>query len=416
MLKTMDGDEERCQRLLAAAASYVMTVAVENGVPARTSHGEGCLAITGHAAGGFENDPGLWQRLIPEEDRPAALAQVATLLKGETPPPVEHRITHKQGSVRWVRNTSVPRMDAAGRVIGYDGLITDITAQKEVEEKLKQAYAELAKREGTLRRTLRELHLSHHELKEAQMQLIQAGKLESVGRLAAGVAHEVKNPLQTLLLGLSYLANKLPNDDQNIALVMSNMEEAIHRADGIVRELLQLSAGTPLEVREEDLNGVIEQALWLMNYELIAARVTVVRELDEHLPRVLLDKRKMEQVFINLFMNAAQAMPQGGTLTVRTRGERLSEAAPGLAASPNAGGANGAVVIAEVQDTGRGIPAQNLSKLFQPYFTTKPIGVGTGLGLSVIKNIVELHKGTIDVRNAPEGGVRATLILKVHSG
>jgi signal transduction histidine kinase len=299
---------------------------------------------------------------------------------------LEHRILHKSGSIRWIRNTPVPRKDEAGRLVGYDGLVSDITEHKRAEE----------------------------ELQATQLQLIHAARFESVATLAAGVAHEVKNPLQTILMGLEYLANSLTGWNGESRLVLSDMRDAVTRANTIVRELLQLSAATDFEPKEEDLNSLVERSLSLINSEVIASRTAVVRQLGANLPRVRLDRSKMEQVFINLFINALQAMSQDGVLTVTTRHHRFSEdlKLSGPAFSQVKPG--DLVVIAEVQDTGTGIAEADLPKIFDPFFTTKPAGIGTGLGLSVVNKIVDLHGGAIDVQNVPEGGVRVTLALKAE--
>jgi signal transduction histidine kinase len=242
--------------------------------------------------------------------------------------------------------------------------------------------------------------------------LIQAAKLESLGTLAAGVAHEVKNPLQTILMGLDYLANNLPRDSGTPTLVLSDMRDAVTRANVIVRELLQLSAPTDFEPKEEDFNGAVERSLWLINNGVVASQISVVRKLAADLPRVLLDRNKMEQVFINLFSNALHAMSKGGVLTVTTRKRRFGEDLKvGGSAFPQFKPGD-QVVIADVRDTGKGIPEDLLPKVFDPFFTTKPPGVGTGLGLSVVKTIIDLHGGAIDIRNGPLGGVVVTLMLR----
>jgi PAS domain S-box-containing protein len=403
--------EQRYKRLLTSVTDYVYTVTVEGGRAVATFHGAGCEAVTGYSSEEFEADQTLWYRMIRDEDRPAVLTQAERLLKGETPPPLEHRITHKNGTIRWIRNTPVPRKDAHGRLVAYDGLVSDITERKHAEEKLTRAHAELAANQAALQRTLQELKSANQELKETQLQLIQAAKLESIGALAAGVAHEVKNPLQTILMGLDYLAPNFPADNENVALVLTDMREAVMRANTIIRGLLQLSAHTDFELKAEDLNASVKRALRLLNAQVIAGKISVVRKLDPHLPRVRIDRVKIEQVLINLFMNALQAMSPGGALTVTTHaapaGEHLKLSESNIRRGET-------VVVAEVQDTGTGILAANLPKVFDPFFTTKPVGVGTGLGLSVVKKIVDLHGGMIDIQNGPQGGVVATLILKVE--
>jgi PAS domain S-box-containing protein len=321
---------------------------------------------------------------------------------------------HRDGQEIPVLMVVLAHKSPAGDVVHFSTISRDISERKLAEEQLLKAHAELTQNEAHLRKTLQELQASHEALKETELQLIQAAKLEAVGTLAAGVAHEVKNPLQTMLLGLDYLANNLRGLNDTTTTVLGDMRDAVTRANVIVRELLQLSAAKDFEPREEDLNALVERSLWLINHEIIALQINVVRKLGTDLPRVLLDRSKMEQVFLNLFHNALQAMSQGGVLTVTTRhrrfGEDLKLSGPGFAQfQPGE-----LVVIAEVQDTGKGIPEDHLPKIFGPFFTTKPTGVGTGLGLSVVKKIMDLHGGAIDVRNAPRGGVVVTLMLRTE--
>ena len=410
--KAVRESEQRYKRLLASVTDYVYSVTVAEDGPGATVHSVGCEAVTGYAPAEFAADPFLWYRMIYSEDRPSVTAQTERILRGQTPPPLEHRIIHRNGNIRWIRNTPVPHKDESGRLITYDGLVSDITERKLAQEQLEQAYAKLYRNEAALTSALENLKTANAELQATQMQLIQAAKLESVGTLAAGVAHEVKNPLQTILLGLDYLNDNPPGKDESATLVLTDMRDAVSRANLIIRELLQLSAAADFEPKEEDLNGLVERSLWLLNSEIVASKITVVRQLAADLPQVLLDHSRMEQVLINLFINALQAMSQGGVLTVTTwhglgrevlkrDGPSFPQAKPGER-----------VVIAEVRDTGKGIAETHLPKIFDPFFTTKPVGVGTGLGLSVVKKIMDLHGGAVDIRNTPPSGVAVTLLLK----
>jgi PAS domain S-box-containing protein len=391
--------EQRYRRLLASTTDYIYTVKVDNGVSQPARHGEACLAVTGYSREEYAEDPYLWYRMIHEEDRPAVDAQIHRLLSGESTPPLEHRILHKNGSIRWIRNTPVARCNDAGQITAYDGLIIDITERKRAELELlranaglMQANAELSRSEDALRLALTRLGASHEQLKATRLQLIQAEKLECIGTLAAGVAHEVKNPLQTILMGVHYLSGRA-NDDENLQLVIREMRDSIKRADSIVRELVTFAATNHPDKRPESINQLISLALDLMRYELTHCHVEVVLDLDSSLPVLLLDFNKLQQALINLFLNAVQAMPQGGTLTIRTW-QRWARA-----------GAGGEVAL-EVSDTGKGIPEEKLARIFDPFFTLKPIGEGTGLGLTVTRRIVELHGGVIEASNCEAGGAR----------
>ena len=289
----------------------------------------------------------------------------------------------------------------------------DITERKLAEAQLKVTNAELFRREKAFRETLSDLKESHEQLKAAQSQLIQAEKLESVGRLAAGVAHEVKNPLAIILQGINYLSKHLTTDGDNVVMALQDMDNAVKRADSVVRGLLDFSAANELSLNTEELNSVLEQSLLLVRHELARYHVNAVRELSERLPPVRLDRNKLEQVFVNIFLNAFHAMPEGGTLIIKTYAKQLTEIG-------HNGGSRKAdhfrigetVVMAEVEDTGTGIPEDQLAKIFDPFFTTKSTGKGTGLGLTVTKKIIELHAGTINIGNREEGGARVTIMFK----
>ena len=171
--------------------------------------------------------------------------------------------------------------------------------------------------EEDLRQALTDVRKAHAELQRTQVQLIEAAKMESAARLAAGVAHEVKNPLMTLSLGVDYFLTHKPENPDQVQLVQ-DMKEAIHRARNVINVLLDYSRPRPLQLTSEDIHNVIENSLTLVRHQLNKQHVTVVRDFDTTLPSLLLDRTRIEHVFVNLFLNAMQAMPPGGTLTVRT--------------------------------------------------------------------------------------------------
>jgi signal transduction histidine kinase len=277
-------------------------------------------------------------------------------------------------------------------------LRAEISQRGQAEDRLTQANNELSQGRERLVEALADLQKSHADLKAAQWQLIEATRLESIGRLAAGVAHEVKNPLMTLTMVADYLAQVIPAEEPDAATMLQDMRDAIQRANRVISELLEFSRPGKLALKPEDFHAVVDQALSLVKLEVMRHRIDVIRQFGEALPALPLDKNKMEQVLVNIFMNAIQAMPQGGTLTVRTF---ATQAGPG--GSPT--------LTVEIDDTGPGIPEAHLTKVFDAFFTTKPVGQGTGLGLSVTRQIVQLHGGTIELRNRAEGGARVTIVL-----
>ena len=195
------------------------------------------------------------------------------------------------------------------------------------------------------------------------------------------------------------------------------MKEAIYRADTIARGLLEFSASHQLTVSPANLNDLIEETLRLVRHTFTEQRITFVKDLKPGLPAVHVDKNQIQQVFVNLIMNAIHAMPDGGQFKVSTYSRQLTETThfEGSRKSDRMW-VGDVVVVAEFEDTGTGIPEDHLTKIFDPFFTTKPTGVGTGLGLPVSKRIIDLHGGNLDIRNKSESrGVRATITLKAKA-
>ncbi len=391
--------EQRYRELLASVTDYIYTVRLQNGIVAGTTHGPGCLTVTGYQPEEFARDPDLWHRMVHPDDTASVVANAAQMARGKVPPRIEHRIFHRNGSIRWVRNQRVPLYTADGELAGYDGLVSDITPRKEAEEQLTQANARL-------REVLLSLTKSHEELQATQLQLIEAEKLQTVGRLAAGVAHEVKNPLAVLQMGLGYLAKQPGLHTAPTTSVLKEMGEAIDRADAVVGDLLEFAKPKELDLRPTEIEPLIRQTLRFVRHELSAAKVTAMTHLAGQLPSCPLDRNKIKQVLVNLFTNACHAMPEGGQLVVSTRSWRVREedVTPPFKVGD-------LLAVVEIIDSGTGIPPDQLSRIFDPYFTTKPTGKGNGLGLTVTKTIIDLHGGRINVTNRSEGGVIATIAL-----
>ncbi len=257
--------------------------------------------------------------------------------------------------------------------------------RKRAEEALTEAYA---------------------ELKEAQARLIQAEKAEMIGRLAGGVAHEVKNPLAIIMQGIDYLSANVPVEKEDVFLALKYMNDAVKRADNIIRGLMDFSRASEIKMAPENLNSIIESSLLFVKNLFDQHRIELIKELGKGIEPLDVDKNRMGQVFLNLFLNAVDAMPGGGQIKVRTYKEELTkdreEVGPGET-----------VVVAEVEDTGAGIPEDILNKIFDPFFTIKQCKGGTGLGLSVVKNIVDRHGGEIKIENRRDrSGVRVTVRFK----
>lgn len=347
-------NEKRYKRLIESVTDYIYTVQVEDGRPVATSHGSGCIALTGYMPEEYDADPFLWFRMIHEADRNAVMEQSAKVLSGKILPAIEHRLIHKDGSVRWVRNKAVPRYDERGRLAAYDGLVSDITDRKRVEE-----------------------------------QLYQSQKMESIGRMAGGVAHDFNNYL-TAIIGFSEtLMRKLKPEDLQYKILDKINNSALKAAD-VTRQLLAFSRKQLIEPQILDLNKCIENVQRMLE-RLIGEDIDLVTVLPADIGMVKADPTQIEQIIVNLAVNSRDAMPNGGKLTLETQNVEIDE----KTAAQYAGIPPGLYVALSVSDTGAGIPDDIMPFIFDPFFTTKEKGKGTGLGLSTVYGIVELHKGKI---------------------
>jgi signal transduction histidine kinase len=260
-------------------------------------------------------------------------------------------------------------------------------------------------------KTNTDLIAAHEALKAAQAQLIEAEKMQTVGRLAAGVAHEVRNPLAIIEMGLDCLGGKPGEADP----ILEEMHGAVKRANVVVTGLADLASPGAAGVGDADLHGAIEHALEALADELDRAHVHVVQAFAPDLRALRLDADRIAQVFVNVIANAVQAMPKGGTLTVATRLATLGPAEVAFEAGNRSGirfREGDRVVIAEVRDTGHGLAPEILGKVFDPFFSTRPTGEGMGLGLTVARKLTEMHHGTLAIASDPRGGAVVTLTFK----
>ena len=308
-----------------------------------------------------------------------------------------------------------PTRDDAGHVIGGVAIARDITVVQQALHQAERSSVKLSEREKALRQALAALRKSHEEVKTAQLQLVQAAKLESIGRLAAGVAHEVKNPLAIILSAVEFLSQAVPNPDPDVTMAMADVQEAVRRADNVIRGLLDFSHATEFTLDDGNLNEIVDKSLGLVRHALARSHVTLVKELASDLPNVMLDASKIEQVFVNLMINAIDAMPSGGTLTVRTTRRRMTLGPDVGIRRTDPFRVGESVIVVEIEDTGTGVDEATRIRLFDPFFTTKPTGKGTGLGLAMSKTIIALHGGTIQIANRESRGARATVVFHIQS-
>ncbi len=235
------------------------------------------------------------------------------------------------------------------------------------------------------------LHEQMRRLKEAQEQLVQSAKLAAVGELAANVAHEINNPLTTIL-GYSELLSE-EEDPENIKRDLAIIESESLRAREIVQQLLEFSRKRKLELKEVDVHDTIDGVLKLVSPNIKQSRVKVHRKYTD-VPKVLVDENQIKQVFLNLINNAIQAMPEGGDLVIETE-------------------TMGQYLMIAIADTGMGIPDDVSRRIFEPFFTTKQ-DKGTGLGLPISYRIVQEHGGRIEVKSRVDEGSTFRVFLPLR--
>ena len=259
----------------------------------------------------------------------------------------------------------------------------------------------------------REVERKTSALEDAAMKLIHAEKMESIGLLAAGIAHEVKNPLAVIQMGIDHLTHE-KECSQATQVALHDMEHAVRKADGTIRKLLDYSRGTPPDMKAADINPHIRTVIDLISHECHLHQIQIKADLSDDLPWVVIDTDQVQQLFMNILLNAVQSMEDegGGTLSVSSKVKKLNSTELQSDSTGNLSSGD-RVVWVEIKDTGHGIDDKSFSKLFDPFYTTRPLGKGTGLGLTVSLNIIRKHHASIDIRNRDAGGVSVVMMFRV---
>ncbi|MDD5044461.1 MAG: PAS domain S-box protein, partial [Candidatus Omnitrophica bacterium] len=321
------------------------------------------------------------------DDRNDTIKQHKDLLQGKVVTSFENRYLCKNGSYKWISWNSFPLIEK-NEVFS---VARDITKEKQIIDEIKSAYA---------------------KLKQTQDQLVQANKMKIIGTLASGIAHEVRNPLAIIVQGLNFLEISLKPDEEKYQGVLSMIKDAVARADNIIRNLFDFSRPAEAKLNAADINEIVKVSLGLIEKQTLLKNIDIKEDLGKNLPSVMADKNQMEQVFVNIITNAIQAMPQGGTLTIRTLKRDYNQLKDGIAKQvKDVFSSRDKAVVCEIEDTGLGISQDNLRRLFEPFFTTKPPGQGLGLGLGIAKSIIDTHNGLISVESSEGKGTKITITL-----
>jgi two-component system, cell cycle sensor histidine kinase and response regulator CckA len=327
--------------------------------------------VFGYDRAAFTATPDLlWTITHPDDAdhvREAYAAGVASL----KPFDLEYRIMHGQHHrAAWIYQRVVPIPDAAGNAIRHDSVVMDIAEQKQAEE----------------------------EREKMQAQLFHAQKLESIGVLAGGIAHDFNNLLTIISGNAQYLSKTLPLDAEQAA-VIKDIETAAANAAEMTRSLQAFSRPAKPQIRYADANKLVQDVYRLLR-RMIPTTIDFQLELDESPCTIAVDTAQLQQVLVNLCVNARDAMPTGGLLTIQT-GHVNRDSLP---TAPRKISSSDTYVRIAVTDSGSGMDTDTLRQAFDPFFTTKPLDRGTGLGLTIVYKIVMAHDGVIHVNSEPGHG------------
>jgi PAS domain S-box-containing protein len=282
----------------------------------------------------------------------------------------------KDGSYYWVDTTIVPFLNAGGKPYQYVAIRSDITDRKRAEE----------------------------EKKKMEAQFLRAQRMESIGTLAGGIAHDLNNVLSPVLMSLHMLRTKLQDEESRTLLGM--LQTNVERGSDMVRQVLSFARGVEGERIAIQPSYLLKEVVKVMR-DTLPKNIMVLIEVGENLSAVLADATQLYQVLINLCVNARDAMPDGGTLSIRAENTALDEIYTRMHLEARPGG----FVLITVSDTGIGIPAEIIDKIYEPFFTTKEYGKGTGLGLSSAVGIIKGHGGFINVYSEVGRGTQFRVYL-----
>jgi PAS domain S-box-containing protein len=345
----------------------------ESAEPGRLTWSAETCRIFGIDPSRFDGRRDTFFRLVHPDDLETVTLASREVWSGRRRLNIQHRIIRPDGQLRWVHqegSLTTEQPDKPRRVVG---IVRDITDYRRLEEQLRQSQ-----------------------------------KMEAIGQLAGGVAHDFNN-LLTIIQGHTSLLAALPGLPEKARESTRDIATTIERAARLTRQLLTFSRRQTAQLHAQNLNGIVSEMTRMLR-SLVGARLNLVEKLTPNLPDVLADTTMLEQVIMNLVVNARDAMPDGGDLTLQTFGTHLDPAAAARIGCRS----DGLHVCLAVTDTGCGIDGRHLPHLFEPFFTTKAHGKGTGLGLAVVYGIVRQHGGHITVTSKPGTGTTFTVYLPAH--
>lgn len=327
-------------------------------------------SILGFSAEEWMANPGLWISRIHEEDRDIAIAAENRVQATGELYKAEYRMRARDGRILWFRDEANLLEGAAGAKPLMQGVLYDITEHRRMEDRL-----------------------------------LQAQKMEAVGQLAGGVAHDFNNLLMVMGAHIDRIRDRLLPDDP-LSADAAEVHNAVQRAAALTSQLLAFSRKQFLQPRVLDISSVLNGVARMLG-RLLAENIALKIELENNLPRVKVDQVQLEQAVLNLALNARDAMPQGGSLTIQAGSMRFSEAQNWQHSSLQPGD----YVMLAVTDTGSGMDRATQARIFEPFFTTKAPGKGTGLGLPMVYGVIKQSGGAISVYSEPGQGTTFKIFL-----
>lgn len=304
----------------------------------------------------------------------------------------EYRLRRRDGAYRWTIDTGKPRFDEGGRLLGYIGSVIDITDQKVAQETLRRLNV-------TLEEQVRD---EAAERQKAEIALAQAQKMDALGQFTGGVAHDFNNILAAVVSGIELARRRV--SDPAVTRMLGLVLGAADRGAKLTEQLLSFSRKQALNKKPHDINTLITTLGDLMTRTL-GPSIKLNFDLARDLPAVMADAPQLETAIVNLAINARDAMPDGGTLTIETR--LMPFGSPGVPGDVP----RGEYIRLSISDTGKGMEPDIVLRAFEPFFTTKDVGRGTGLGLSQVWGFSRQHGGTTQIESTIGKGTSVTLFL-----
>jgi len=402
--------EERFRTLSATLPSFIFVSDAEG---ANTFTNSVFQQFVGKTAGELSGSG--WLDTLHPDDRDRAATTWATAWQTQGGYEAEYRFHHHADGYRWFLVRGTPVRDADGKVIQWVGVCTDmqeiIDARTALENTNIGLEARVVARTAELQHALDTLshEIAQREASEAQVRQLQ--KIESVGQLTGGIAHDFNNMLSIVIGSLDMAKRRLSTDPARALAGIEHAEEGAQRAAQLTARLLAFSRQQALAPEVLDPNKLVANMSELLR-RTIGEAVKIETVLAGGIWRTLIDRSQLENALINLCVNARDAMPDGGKLTIETGNGHLDEAY----AVGNAGVEPGQYVVIAVTDTGTGMPASVIERAFDPFYTTKGVGKGTGLGLSQVYGFVKQSHGHVKIYSEPGHGSTIKLYLPRHFG